>query len=447
MSILTQFHPLFNNPIPTDWRLVTVNDIKANEQSSCVAGPFGSNISSKYFMETGVPVIRGNNLRDDLTPFIPEGFAFVSEERAKQYKAQHVRSGDLVFTCWGTLGQVGLIPENGPYKEYIISNKQLKLRPDRKQADAKFLFYYFASPEMVHHIRSIAIGSSVPGISLGILKSLSVVLPPLPVQRRIAAILSAYDDLIENNQRRIAILEELARSLYREWFVHFRFPGHEDVRFVERDGVRTPEGWDVVRYTDLVDVLSGGTPKTSVSEYWDGDIPWFTPRDRPDSFFVFDTAKRITNLGLSKCNSKLYPQDTVFITARGTVGECAITAVPMAMNQTCYALKGRFLSSQYLVFLMTLELVEALKKNATGAVFDAIVVDTFRQRFIVKPPHELATQLATFLEPSFLMIKTLQLKQVNLRRTRDLLLPRLVSGELDVSELEIAGVEVTTGND
>ncbi len=163
-----------------------------------------------------------------------------------------------MFTCWGTLGQVGLIPENGPYKEYIISNKQLKLRPDRDQVDAKFLFYYFASPEMVQHIRSIAIGSSVPGISLGILKSIPVVLPPLPTQRRIAAVLSAYDDLIENNQRRIAILEELARSLYREWFVEFRFPGHENVEIVEREGRRVPEGWQITELGKLAREIRRG---------------------------------------------------------------------------------------------------------------------------------------------------------------------------------------------
>src|SRR5208337_4993545 len=103
-------HPVFKNPLPDGWRLLTVDEIKATEKSSCVAGPFGSSISSKYFVEKGVPVIRGNNLRDDLTRFVADGFAFVSEEQARQYKAQHVRAGDLVFTCWGTIGQVGLIP-------------------------------------------------------------------------------------------------------------------------------------------------------------------------------------------------------------------------------------------------------------------------------------------------------------------------------------------------
>src|SRR5690242_12614536 len=131
-------HPLFNTPLPSGWRLLKVDDIKSPEKSSCVAGPFGSSISSKFFVEAGVPVIRGSNLRDDLTRFVPQGFVFVSPEQAMQYKAQHVRAGDIVFTCWGTIGQVGLIPENGPFSEYIISNKQLKLRPNREITDSLF---------------------------------------------------------------------------------------------------------------------------------------------------------------------------------------------------------------------------------------------------------------------------------------------------------------------
>ena len=141
-------HPLFETPMPVGWRLAKVDDIKADEKSACVAGPFGSNISSKYFIETGVPVIRGGNLTDDLIRFVPSGFAFVSEKQAEKYKAQHVRGGDLVFTCWGTVGQVGLIPLDGPFPEYIISNKQLKLRPNLQTTDPEYLFSYFACPQM-----------------------------------------------------------------------------------------------------------------------------------------------------------------------------------------------------------------------------------------------------------------------------------------------------------
>ena len=252
-------HVLFDRELPEGWALTNVDAIKASEKSACVAGPFGSNISSKYFVAEGVPVIRGSNLTDDLTRFVPENFVFVSPERAASYRAQHVRAGDLVFTCWGTIGQVGLIPANGPFPEYVISNKQLKLRPNTGFADPLYLFYYFASPQMVAHVKNRAIGAAVPGINLGILKALEVVLPPLADQRRIASILSAYDDLIENNTRRIAILEEMARRIYEEWFVRFRFPGHEDVRMVDSELGPVPEGWRVVPLAAMVETQYGYT--------------------------------------------------------------------------------------------------------------------------------------------------------------------------------------------
>jgi type I restriction enzyme, S subunit len=339
MIMHSTIHPLFGTSLPNNWRLVTANDIKSPDKSSCVAGPFGSNISSKYFVETGVPVIRGNNLRDDLTRFVPHGFAFVSEEQAQRYIAQHVRGGDLVFTCWGTIGQVGLIPNDGPFQEYIISNKQLKLRPNPEIADPLYLFYYFASPQMVQHIRNKAVGAAVPGINLGILKGLPIVLPPLPIQKRIASILGGYDDLIEVNRRRIALAEEATRKLFDEWFVRYRFSGRP--KLIDTPDGKIPEGWAVQPFTDVCEVLSGGTPRKDQSRFWGGSIPFFTPRDAPTNAWALRTDATITEEGLSSCNSLLYEVGTVFITARGTVGKIALAGRPMAMNQSCYALKAR----------------------------------------------------------------------------------------------------------
>jgi type I restriction enzyme S subunit len=433
MSMAAQVHPLFKSPLPANWKLVTADAIKSPDKGACVAGPFGSDISSKYFCDSGVPIIRGNNLRRDLTRFVADGFAFVSEDRATKYKAQHVKAGDLVFTCWGTVGQVGMIPANGPFPEYIISNKQLKLRVDPSIADSLYAFYYFAGPAMVDHILGKAIGAAVPGINLGILKALPFVLPPLPVQRRIAGILSAYDELIENSQRRIRLLEDMARALYREWFVHFRFPGHESVPRLPSALGDIPQGWEVKPFTEVADVLSGGTPKTDTAEYWNGEIPFFTPRDAPGCFYVQDTDKHVTELGLSKCASELYPPDTVFITARGTVGKVALPSVPMAMNQSCYALRGKPGIPQRFLFLMTLQQVDYLKTNTGGATFDTIVVDTFRRMEVVKPASDIIARFANKTDAMFEQINTLQRQIQNLRSTRDLLLPRLLLGAIPVS--------------
>jgi type I restriction enzyme S subunit len=326
-----------------------------------------------------------------------------------------------------------MIPANGPFPEYIISNKQLKLRVDPSIADSLYAFYYFAGPAMVDHILGKAIGAAVPGINLGILKALPFVLPPLPVQRRIAGILSAYDELIENSQRRIRLLEDMARALYREWFVHFRFPGHESVPRLPSALGDIPQGWEVKPFTEVADVLSGGTPKTDTAEYWNGEIPFFTPRDAPGCFYVQDTDKHVTELGLSKCASELYPPDTVFITARGTVGKVALPSVPMAMNQSCYALRGKPGIPQRFLFLMTLQQVDYLKTNTGGATFDTIVVDTFRRMEVVKPASDIIARFANKTDAMFEQINTLQRQIQNLRSTRDLLLPRLLLGAIPVS--------------
>lgn len=414
--------------VPKGWRLCTAGEIRSPEPNSCVAGPFGSKISAKYFADDGVPIIRGGNLKDDLTRFVPNGFVFVSEARAQEYRPQHVRGGDLVFTCWGTIGQVGLIPDDGPFPEYIISNKQLKLRVDRTIADPRFCFYYFASPRYAEHIRNRGIGGAVPGINLGILKSLVIALPPISAQKRIADILSAYDDMIENNRRRMALLEEAARQLYREWFVRLRFPGHEHTRTT--NGV--PAGWEKTTAFSAMEVLSGGTPKTTVPDYWDGEIPFYTPKDATDSCYVLQTERAITELGLKNCNSRLYDTDTVFISARGTVGKLNLASRPMAMSQSCYALVGKGSVSQLFLFCALKEAIEHFKQHASGAVFDAIVVDTFKLIPFLVPDEKRTRDFEEIVALMFRQVANLMEQNDKLRAARDLLLPRLMSGQVAV---------------
>jgi type I restriction enzyme S subunit len=333
----------------------------------------------------------------------------------------------------GLLGSSAIIPQSGLY----LHNQRLGLVQvrDSQQVDKHFIYYLFNSKPVRQQIRGSASGTKIRHTAPSRIADVKVNVPAAPIQRRIAGILSAYDELIENSQRRIKILESMARALYREWFVHFRFPGHESVPKVPSPLGEIPQGWEAVSFTEIADVLSGGTPKTSTPEYWDGEIPFFTPRDAPDCFYVEDTDKHVTELGLSKCASQLYPPETVFITARGTVGKVALPSVPMAMNQSCYALRGKPLISQRFMFLMTLQQVEYLKTNTGGATFDTIVVDTFRRMQVAKPPLALIAAFTRNVDAVFEQVNTLQRQIQTLRRTRDLLLPRLLSGQIDVEAM------------
>jgi type I restriction enzyme S subunit len=270
--------------------------------------------------------------------------------------------------------------------------------------------------------------AAVPGVNRNDLHKIPVKVPDPTAQKSIAAVLKKYDALIENNRRRIALLEQAARLLYEEWFVRFRFPGHEHVRM--SNGL--PEGWYRKPASDCMNIHSGGTPKTDNTAFWDGEIPFFTPKDADPSVFVFDTEKHLTEQGLKACNSKLYSENTLLITARGTVGKMNLAGQPMAMNQSCYALIAYApLSQEFLYFAMSFG-VKELRSQAGGAVFDAIIRDTFKFISVVVPLEEIVKRFTEIVHPYLKSTANLQAQIRSLQKALDLLLPRLMSGEVEV---------------
>lgn len=261
-------------------------------------------------------------------------------------------------------------------------------------------------------------------------------LPPLDIQRRIADILSAYDDLIEVNTRRITVLEEMARRLFDEWFVRFNFPGSNSNKVALRFGRRMPEGWSLRSFSDAAEVLSGGTPRKAEPSFWNGDIPFFTPSDARQRVFATGTADHITDAGLTKCASQLFEAWTVFITARGTVGRVLMAAQPMAMNQSCYALRGKDGYPQTFVYELALQAAAAFKQKAHGAVFDTIVKDTFDKHDVLLPPVSLAKDYDRIAHSIYDDMLVCLRQNSCLRTARDLLLPKLISGEIDLSSAE-----------
>jgi type I restriction enzyme, S subunit len=433
---LTVTHPVFGTQIPNDWTLLRVDDIRSPEPSSCVAGPFGSNISSKYFVDEGVPVIRGGNLTDDLTPFVPTGFVYVSKERAQSYQAQHVRAGDLVFTCWGTIGQVGRIPEVGPYPEYIISNKQLKLRPDPVRIDSHFLYYYFANPQMVEHIKGRTIGSAVPGINLGILKALPVVVPPLQTQRKIAAVLSAYDELIENNNRRITLLEEMAQRIYREWFVDFRYPGHDGVPLADSELGPIPQDWEVIRASDALEV----NPKIA---YDQSAARAFVPMTS-----VSETTMHITPLAIrvTASGSRFENGDTLFAritpcleNGKTAFVQCLARGDVASGSTEFIVLRGKRVGPEfvYLLARSTAFRDHAIKSMSGATGRQRVRESCFDNYLVPVPPYALLSDFSQVVGSMFSLSYKLFSQNQNLRTTRDLLLPRLISGDINVDDRNI----------
>jgi type I restriction enzyme S subunit len=335
-------------------------------------------------------------------------------------------AGDVVFTYEATLHRYAVIPEGF---RGCLGRRVALVRPNPIKADSRYILYYFLSSRWRQVVESnIVTGATVDRIPLERFPNFQVLMPHLRIQQRIGDILSAYDELVENNRRRMALLEDAARQLYREWFVRLRFPGYEHKRV--ENGV--PIGWERTHALSAMEVLSGGTPKTTNPDYWDGDFPFFTPKDASDTYYVLTTERSITELGLKNCNSRLYEPNTIFITARGTVGRLNLASRPMAMSQSCYALMGKRHVSQLFLFCALGESIEHFRQHAGGAVFDAIVVDTFKLIPFLIPNERLVRMFESTVAPMFQQISNLMEQNDKLRTARDLLLPRLISGEIAV---------------
>ncbi len=203
-----------------NWHQSTLGNIASREGNGLVDGPFGSNLPASSYTETGVPVIRGSNLTLGLGRFNAESFVFVSEETSQRLSRSLCKPQDIVFTKKGTLGQTGLIPENG-YAQYLISSNQMKLRVDKALADPLYVYYYVSSPQSVQKILRDSEATGVPKTNLAYLKDFPIQLPSLSKQKAIAHILGSLDDKIELNRQMNETLEAMAQALFKSWFVDF----------------------------------------------------------------------------------------------------------------------------------------------------------------------------------------------------------------------------------
>lgn len=338
---------------------------------------------------------------------------------------------DIVFTNEATLNLYALISAGF---HGCLGRRLGLVRPNKELVNAKFLFYYFFSPEWRNVISQNKVyGATVERILMTKFPSFPIKLPSLPIQNKIVNILSSFDDKIEVNRRINENLEQQAQALFKSCFVDFE--PFRDGEFVESELGMIPKGWRVGTFLENIKVMPGGTPSTSKNEYWDGGtIPFFSPKD-VNGVYCFETEKHITELGLNNCSSHLYPPNTLFITARGTVGKLALAGVPMAMNQSNYALVAKEGTSKFYLFLLAQTLVSILLKKANGAVFSAITTRDFNEPTII-PTNSVMDKFDKLISPLFNKIYKTSCESRRLAELRDTLLPKLMSGELKVNEIK-----------
>ncbi len=292
--------------------------------------------------------------------------------------------------------------------------------------DMKFLFYYMT----LLNLESYNNDAAVPGLNRNLAHKLKIKIPDLPTQQRIADILSTYDDLIENNNKRIALLEKAAQELYKEWFVRFRFPGHETTRFV--NGL--PEGWTRKKISEFYNTCSGGTPSRSKPEYYENGVyPWVKTGEIKDSIII-DAEEYITENAIRNSSAKLLPAKSVVMAMYGVnIGMLAYFDQEMTCNQACcvFSDKRKFSSRHYL-FQYLLSIREYLLLIGFGAAQQNLSQDLIKRVKILMPTDGLVTAFEKKVDDYYESIRNLMMRNQNLTKQRDLLLPRLMSGKLEV---------------
>lgn len=421
-----------------EWPMVRLGD----HVEACL----GKMLDAKKNKGTPQPYLGNSNVRwgqFDLTDLAEMRFEPHEEERYS------LLPGDLVVCEGGEPGRCAIWAGPAGMK---VQKALHRIRP-KEYLDNYYLFYWFQLAAKAGLLEPYFTGTTIKHLTGKAIAALEVPLPPIWVQRAMVDVLKQLDDRITLLRETNATLEAIAQALFKSWFVDFdpvraKMTGHPPEgmdaataalfpdSLEESEQGLVPKGWTIRPFIDAVDVIGGGTPKTSNPDYWGGQIPWFSVVDAPDgaNTFVVDTEKHITDAGLKGSSTKLLPQGTTIISARGTVGKLALTWCPMAMNQSCYGLRGKS-GDSYFTYFSTYRLVETLKARSHGSVFDTITRDTLASVQSLLPANSgVIDAFEDTVKPLMDRILLNLHQSRGLAKLRDTLLPRLISGQLRLPE-------------
>lgn len=390
---------------------------------------------------------------------VGEGLIEIPPQRLKISEAPSrarrlVQAGDTVISCVRP-NRRSMFFARDPGVDWVVSTGFAVLRPIKERIHPRFLYACVFDRRFTDYLVSREQGAAYPAVSPDDIADAEIALPPLDEQRAIAHILGSLDDKIELNRRMSRTLEGIAQAIFKSWFIDFdpvkaKMDGREPYglkpeiadlfpsRLVESELGPIPEGWQVVGLLDISNRISGGTPKTSILEYWDGDIEWVSASDvsNHNRSYVVRTARRITQLGLANSSATIVPKNTTVITARGTVGNICLLGRPMAINQTNYGIRAHQGVGDFFVYFTVASEIDTLLSLAYGTIFDTITTATLADIQVVLPQQALLQAFDDIVTP--LMGRALLSCQENLilEEIRDTLLPKLISGEIRIPDAE-----------
>ena len=376
------------------WEKVKLGDI-----ATCIQpGPFGSQLHNSDYSKEGTPIIMPKDIVGGA--IVHSGLLKVSEEHVKRLSRHQVYEGNLMVARKGDVRKCAYITanENG----WMTGSDCLKVVLDESKSYPKFIYYQLRSEHIGRWLEKVSIGATMPSLNTGLLSGIEMVLPPIEIQKQIAEILSAYDDLIENNLKQIKLLEEAAQRLYKEWFVDLRFPGHENTKIV--DGV--PEGWRRGLLKELISVNYGKDHKKAPD---DGNIP------------VYGSGGL-----MRKCNKSLFSGEAVLIPRKGSLNNI------MYVDETFWTVDTMFYATMKqphtAVFVYFFVKAFDMYSMNIGAAVPSMTAKILDAMDVVIPDQETLEKFDKRAKLYFNKIKTLQGQNERLKMARDLLLPKLMNG-------------------
>ena len=349
----------------------------------------------------------------------------ITDEGLNESAAKYLPANTILVAMYGAnVGQLGWLRRPATVNQAICG-----LVVDEKTADWRYVFYSLLQTRGDLTVQ--AQGAAQQNLNQDLIRQFQVTLPPLPVQNRISAILLAYDELIENSQRRIRILEEMARSLFLEWFVNFRFPGHENSKLVASSLGPIPQGWEVKPIQKFGAVITGKTPSKANAGFYGHDVPFVKTPDMHGNMFLLGTSDCLSTLGAESQANKTLPAGSICVSCIGTIGVVSITTENCQTNQQINSVVLTNPASREFLYLRLQEAKQTLENlGANGATMGNVNKGKFESMGIVCPSVDLLGRYHRLVESMFSEILSLSRQLQNLRRTRDLLLPRLLSGQV-----------------
>lgn len=389
-------------------------------------GPFGSDVKKEFYVDNGVPILNGSNLQG--FKLQEDSFGYLTKEKADSLKKCNAHRGDIIVTHRGTLGQIVYVPVNSKYDRYVISQSQFRFRCKADLVDVQYLVYYFHTREGQYKILANASQVGVPALAraTSTFRLIDIKLPSLKDQRRIASILSSLDRKIELNNKINADLEEMAQAIFKNWFVDFE--PFKDGKFVDSELGMIPEGWKVGSPYEYVKVVYGAPYKSAKFNDNGEGLPLIRIRDLKDCNPQFYTPEILPQTEYVNMGDIVAGMDAEFVPHiwKGNTGLLNQRVCKLMPQQTS-------ISNLFVLYLMKpeLEFVQSYKTGTTVSHLGKADIDKF---VVVLPPLKVVEECSKILDSILQRIKNISAESRNLSLLRDTLLPRLMSGELEVPE-------------